>query len=126
LKICRNKWIKKRSCYIPRCIESQSSITTEVFSRNERDEAVLSNFYYKRVLKNGEVANCPNLICSASKIESVAATANVLALDVQSHFTQYLQRGDILVIHELIMALSVEVCWRGETGGSCPRSRSFT
>jgi len=58
----------------------------------------------------------PKLICPASKIESVAATANVLALDVQSHFTQYLQRGSILVIHELITALSVEICWRGETG----------
>jgi len=109
---------------MPRCIESQSyrlfspkrtTITTEVFARNESDEALFSNFYYKRVQKKGEVVDCPNLICSASKIESVAATANVLALDVQSHFTQYLQRGDILLIPEL--ALSAEVCYRDETGG---------
>ena len=100
-----------------RKVKKRTTITTEVFARNESDEALFSNFYYKRVLKNGEVVDCPNLICSASKIESVAATANVLALDVQSHFTQYLQRGDILVIHELITALSAEVCWRDETGG---------
>jgi len=62
-KICRNKWINKRSCYTPRCKESESyglfspkrtTVTTEVFARNESDETLFSNFYYKWALRNGE------------------------------------------------------------------------
>jgi len=67
-----------------------ATITTEVFARNESDETRFSNFHCKRVLQNGEAVDCPWLRCSASKIEYVAA-ANVLALDVQMHFTQHLQ-----------------------------------
>jgi len=66
------------------------TITTAVFPRNKSDGTQFSKFRRKRVLPNGETVGHPWLIHLAWKIESFAATANFLALDVHSYYIQYL------------------------------------
>jgi len=50
---------------------------------------------------------------------------NVLSLDVQPHFTQYLLREGILVTRELITALSTEVSAGGAKLGGMPKTPLF-
>ena len=47
-------------------------MTIEVFARNKSGETRFTNFRYIRVLQIGEAIDCPWIICSASKIVSVA------------------------------------------------------
>jgi len=51
------------------------TVTTEVFPENESDRTSFLNFSCKIVLPDGEAVDCPWLIDSTSKMESVAITA---------------------------------------------------
>jgi len=92
----------------------------DVFARNDSDETRFSSFHWKTVLQNGEAVDCLWRICSVSKREYVPATANVLALNVQSYFTQYLLSGGIecgnsRIYWVLYGVVRWSLCWRGET-----------
>ena len=113
--------VKSRKLFSQREPQAQQKFSPETRVMETR----YFNFHCKRVLQNGAAVDCPWLICSASKIKSAAATANVLSLDVQPHFTQYLLRGGILVTHELITALSIEVSAGEAKLGGMPKTSLF-
>ena len=88
---------------------------------NKSDGTRFSMFHCKRVLHDGEAVDCPWPIYSLSKKESVAITANLLALDVQSYYTKYLisegTECSTSCIYWLLRCCPVycSLCWRGET-----------
>jgi len=95
---------------------------TNAFLLSRNDHEILpwkSWFTVHGLLQTVEAVNSPWRIRFALKIQSVDATANRLALDVQS-----LQRGGIeCSTHEFIGCYGVihcSLCWRGETGGHAP------
>jgi len=72
------------------------TITTEVYRRNESEGTRFAKVHCRTGLPKGEVVGRPRPIKHTRhwKIETVATTANFLALGLHSHCTQYLLSGD--------------------------------
>ena len=76
-------------------------------------------FHCKSVLPNGKAVDCPWVIYSASKIESVAITANFSVLNAQSKPNTSSLKVVNVATHVFIGCYSVvrrSLWWRGETG----------